>query len=59
MRGQDEQQGVMYSYVNIEYRIPADHPLRSIRPMMDRSLEELSPVFAAHYAPIVVCPASG
>jgi len=52
MRGRDEQQGVMYSYVNIEYRIPADHPLRSIRPMMDRSLEELSPVFAAHYAPI-------
>lgn len=50
MRGKDEQQGVMYSYTNIESRIPADHPLRSIRTMMGRSLEELSPQFDAHYA---------
>lgn len=50
MRGKDEQQGVMYSYINIESRIPAEHPLRSIRTMMDRSLEGLSLQFDAHYA---------
>src|SRR5437762_6586751 len=50
MRGQDEQQTVLYSYKNVEDRIPDNHPLRSIRPMMDRSLEELSPLFDAHYA---------
>lgn len=50
MRGKDELQAVVYSYINIEDRIPADHPLRSIRTMMDRSLEELSPQFDAHYA---------
>lgn len=50
MRGKDEQQGVMYSYINIENRIPADHPLRSIRTLVDRSLEELSPQFDAYYA---------
>jgi len=50
MRGQDEQQGVMYSYINIEDRIPANHPLRSIRSMIDRSLKELSALFDVHYA---------
>ena len=50
MRGQDEQQTVLYSYKNVEDRIPDNHPLRSIRPMKDRSLEELSPLFDAHYA---------
>src|SRR5437867_9869946 len=50
MRGKDEQQTVLYSYKNVEDRIPDNHPLRSIRPMMDRSLEELSPLFDAHYA---------
>jgi transposase len=50
MRGQDEQQGVVYSYINIEDRIAMDHPLRAIRTMMDRGLEELSPQFDAHYA---------
>lgn len=50
MRGKDEQQGVVYSYINLEDRIPADHPLRSIRTLVDRSLGELSPEFDRHYA---------
>ena len=50
MRGKDDQQGVVYSYINIEHRVPADHPLRSMRTLMDRSLQELSPHFDVHYA---------
>jgi hypothetical protein len=32
MRGSDEQNGALFSYVNLEDRIPAQHPLRVIRP---------------------------
>jgi hypothetical protein len=38
MRGQDAQQAAMFSYVGLEERIPADHPLRAIRAMADRAL---------------------
>ena len=31
MRGADEQPGSMFSYVSLEERVPADHPLRAIR----------------------------
>lgn len=41
MRGDDEQQGGMYSYINTEERIAPDHPLRQIRQMMDVALREL------------------
>ena len=37
MRGQDTQQAAMFSYVSLEERIPADHPLRAIRAMTDRA----------------------
>ena len=30
MRGDDEQQAGMYSYISPEQRVPADHPLRPI-----------------------------
>src|SRR5439155_25456596 len=44
MRGDDqEQQGAMWSYVPMERRIPADHPLRRMRPMVAGLLQELSP----------------
>lgn len=51
MRGQDAHQAPMFSYVGLEERIPADHPLRSIRIMADRALRELSPLFSKLYAP--------
>ncbi len=51
MRGQDTQQAVMFSYVSLEERIPADHPLRAIRAMADGALRALSPLFAKLYAP--------
>src|SRR5256885_12897914 len=32
MRGKDEQQLDVFSYVSPEQRVPQDHPLRSLRP---------------------------
>lgn len=40
----------MYSYVTLSQRIPADHPLRSIRTMVDRALERMDPLFDELYA---------
>ena len=41
MRGEDEKQSTMYSYVTLAQRIPADHPARAIRAMVDRALERM------------------
>ena len=51
MRGQDTQQASMFSYISLEERIPADHPLRAIRAMTDTALRALSPLFSKLYAP--------
>ena len=40
----------MFSYVSPEERVPADHPLRAIRPMVDRALKGLSRPFNQLYA---------
>jgi transposase len=50
MRGDDQQQGAMYSYISPEARVPHDHPLRAIRTLVDEVLRELSPRFAGLYA---------
>ena len=50
MRGNDEQQGAVFSYVSAEQRIAAEHPLRRIRAMTDEALRELSAEFDALYA---------
>jgi transposase len=51
MRGDDrEEQGAMWSYVPMEQRIPADHPLRAMRLLVDGALRELSPRFAELYS---------
>jgi hypothetical protein len=42
MRGADEQPGTRFSYVSLEARVPADHPLRAIRHITDRALQRLS-----------------
>jgi transposase len=49
MRGADERSGAMFSYVSLEERVPADHPLRAIRRITDRALERLSPRFGSLY----------
>src|SRR5271157_891916 len=50
MRGEDHQQGAMYSYISPEQRVPQEHPLRVIRGIVDAVLKELSPEFARLYA---------
>ena len=49
MRGQDTQQSAMFSYVSAEERVPADHPLRPVRAMVEAALRGLSPAFDAMY----------
>ncbi len=50
MRGKDQRADILFSYVNMETRIPADHPLRAIREIVDEALRKLSPVFSRLYA---------
>ena len=53
MRGDDrEAQGSMWSYVPLEQRVPPEHPLRSIRTMVDGILKDLSPEFDQLYSRI-------
>ena len=41
MRGDDIEQGARFSYLSPEQRVPADHPLRPIRQMVDTVLNRL------------------
>src|SRR5882762_5856972 len=50
MRGVDQQQSGMFSYISAERRVPKDHPLRAIRVMVDAALKESSWRFDAVYA---------
>ena len=40
----------MFSYVSLERRVAADHPLRKIRALVDRALERMEPVLKRMYA---------
>src|SRR5436305_3172250 len=50
MRGKDEQQLDVFSYISPEQRVPQDHPLRPLRVMTDEALRELQPRFHKLYA---------
>ncbi len=50
MRGKDEQQLDVFSYISPEQRVPQDHPLRSLRAMTDEALQQLRPRFNSLYA---------
>src|SRR5271155_363642 len=50
MRGKDEQQLDVFSYISPEQRVPHDHPLRPLRIMTDEALRELQPRFNKLYA---------
>ena len=50
MRGDNEQQAGMYSYISPEQRVPADHPLRPIRKMTHEIFKQLSPRFDQLYS---------
>ena len=52
MRGTDERSGSLFSYVDLETRVPKDHPLRAIREIANGALSDMSADFAAMYAPL-------
>jgi transposase len=49
MRGQDLQQHELFSYGSLEERVPADHPVRAIRVMVDEALTRMSARFDEIY----------
>jgi len=52
MRGEDQSQGRVFSYVQLGERVPADHPLRPIREMTNEVLANLSSLFDDLYASV-------
>src|SRR3712207_3528560 len=50
MRGLDQRTGELFSYVDLEARVRADHPLRSIRAVVNEALAALESEFAPLYA---------
>ena len=50
MRGADQPQTAMFSYLSVEDRIPAEHPLRAIHALIHPILTALSPRVESLYA---------
>lgn len=50
MRGEANPQPSMFSYVDLESRIPQSHPIRKIRCIVDTALAEIEPFFDEMYA---------
>jgi len=50
MRGKRDTQVTMLSLVTANDLVPEDHPIREIKPMVDKALAELSPTFNRMYA---------
>src|ERR1700685_327797 len=49
MRGSDERTGSLFSYVDLDSRVGGDHPLRTIRGIVNAALSDLSRAFSALY----------
>src|SRR5690349_16433763 len=52
MRGDDAICGRLFSYIDLEKRIRADHPLRVIRAIVNAALKSLSSEFEKLYSPL-------
>ena len=52
MRGEIDPQASLFSYVDLESRIPKDHPIRKIRDIVDTALQEIEPWFDEMYATV-------
>lgn len=50
MRSPDVQQLGIFSYVSVEERVPSDHPIRSLRRLVDGLLKNLDPILERRYA---------
>lgn len=52
MRGTDERSGKLFSYIDLEQRVPARHPLRAIRQLVNEALADIGPELEAVYSRI-------
>jgi transposase len=52
MRGSDERSGALFSYVDLADRVPAGHPLRQVRTVVNEALAALSGDFDRRYGRI-------
>jgi transposase len=52
MRGEDERSGTLFSYVDVEARVGQDHPLRTIRAIVNEALAALAGEFSTLYSPM-------
>lgn len=59
MRGDDQQQSGMFSYVSLEERVPQDHPLRAIHKSVDEVLRAMAKDFDGLYAKTGAVGATG
>jgi transposase len=50
MRGVEEVQGAMFSYVSLENRVPKKHPLRKVRVLVDAALQEMDGALTIMYS---------
>ena len=52
MRGGDDRTGALFSYVDLDARVRAGHPLRTIRELVNSALASLEREFASLYSPV-------
>ncbi len=50
MRGRHDPQATMLAFVDLEERVPQDHPIHTIKIIADQALERLSPEFYRIYS---------
>ena len=50
MRGRRNPQLTMLAFIDLEERVPSNHPLRTIKRLADEALADLSAVFDTMYA---------
>ena len=50
MRGTDQRSGSLFSYVDIEARVPKEHPLRGVRELVNGALSKLDKRFGELYS---------
>jgi len=52
MRGDANRQVTMLTAITPDHKVPKDHPIREIKPIVERALQKLSPTFNAMYAKV-------
>ena len=50
MRGDKTDQAAVMLFITPDQKVPQDHPIRAIKPIVDRALASLSPVFSRMYS---------